>query len=314
MPAWFAKEDGAVLSATIDKYIYITARYMPEFYPNSYKVVWKHIEQVGSISEILHPTVRAALQLMGFEGERGVEITYHGDLPSNTGMGTSSAFAVGLLNALSVIRGDERWTESELAGSAIYMEQETMREAVGCQDQIAAAHGGVNMIRFPVGEDIEIERLDGPSVSVLQGRLMLFYTGRTRLGAELQKRMIAGMGDHAEGLRKLRALARRGGEYLSSRAGANTHYFGELMHKAWRIKRDLADGITNPIIDGIYDRAMGAGALGGKLCGAGGAGFMVFYVPVEKQAVVKDALRDLIHVPFKFEPHGSQIILNGDAK
>lgn len=307
-PAWYRDHDGACLTGSIDKYCYVTARFMPPFYPNGYKVVWKHIEQVTSIGEILHPTVRAALKAMGFTDRRGVELTYHGDLPANTGMGSSSSFAVGLLHALSVLRGDKPWTASLLAASAIYLEQTAMKETVGCQDQIAAAHGGLNLVRFPAGgTEFPLESLPGDA---LQARLMLFYTGQTRLGADLAAQTVAAMPSQPEAIQRLAQLALMGAEAL--RAG-EPDAVGAMMHEAWSIKRGLAEGISTNRIDGFYAKAKSAGALGGKLLGAGGAGFMLFYVPLDWQDSVKDALRDLIHVPFRFEYEGSKIILNGDG-
>jgi D-glycero-alpha-D-manno-heptose-7-phosphate kinase len=308
-PAWYRKEGGAVLSASIDKYCYITCRFLPPFFPSSYRVVWKHIETVSSISEILHPAVRGALRMLGFDKERGVEILYQGDLPSQTGMGSSSAFAVGLINVLSALKGDH-FGADELYAKAIELEQNWLKENVGSQDQVATAVGGLNIIRFSKSGAIAVEPLglDPERCAALTRRLVLFYTGQSRLGGELASSLIAGMDRHAEQLHRMHHMVFEAAAIL--RSDRNLDEFGRLLNEAWQLKRALAEGITNPEIDSIYRRAIAAGAVGGKLLGAGSSGFMLFYVPEERRSAVNEALSTLMPVPFEFEHEGSTLILN----
>lgn len=306
-PAWYLKEGGAVLSTTIDKYCYISARYLPPFFAERHRIVWSHIETVTSISEILHPAVREGLHYLGFDDSRGVEIHHQGDLPARTGIGSSSSFSVGLIRALTALRG-QMIGKHELALKSIELEQNVLKENVGSQDQVAAAYGGLNLIRFLQNGSIQVEPVTTvpERIQQLQNHLMLLHTGSSRMGGEIAASVIAKMRDKSNELRQMRRMVDQALDILTG-AGSLTA-FGELLHQTWQIKRGLADGVTNSDVDGIYKIARDNGAIGGKLLGAGARGFMLFFVPPDKQAVVKHALSRFVWVPFQFEWEGSATI------
>jgi D-glycero-alpha-D-manno-heptose-7-phosphate kinase len=305
-PNWYLKEGGAVLSTSINKYCYLTCRYQPPFFANLYRIVWAHIETVSSIREILHPAVREGLLMMGYEGERGVEIHYHGDLPSRTGMGSSSAFANALLLVLSAMRGAP-YDKRTLYAKAIELEQERLRENVGSQDQVATAVGGLNVIRFNTDDSIGVEPVDlAPArLAALEDHLMMFYTGSSRIASHVAKNVVSSLADKKIELRHMHALV---GEARSILTGGDIADFGRLLDQTWKLKRSIAQGVSNPAVDDIYDTAMRNGALGGKLLGAGGAGFMLFFCPPERQAGLQAALDKLLHVPFRTENEGAVLI------
>lgn len=307
-PAWFKKHGGAVLSTTIDKYCYISARWLLPFYGVRHQVMWTHREAVNSVSEILHPCVQAALQYLDFNGDGyGVEIHHQGDLPARAGMGTSSSFTVGLLRALTMLRQEKNITSRQLADMAITLEQDVLADVVGCQDQIAAAFGGFNIIRFERDGNYTVYPIfiGRKTKRELQKRLMLFYTGTTRLASEIAATVVENFHDKVSILQKMH-------EYVDDAYAClkmnQLDSFGELMHKNWLLKRQQSLLISNDRIDGIYQKAIDAGALGGKLLGAGLSGFMLFYVNLEHQEKVKKALVGLVHVPFKFEKEGCKVI------
>ncbi len=309
-PAFYLKEGGEVVSATIDKYCYITCRALPPFFGIRHKIVWSHIEAVSSTSEILHPAVREGLKYLQFDDSVGLEIHHHGDLPARAGMGSSSAFAVGLIHVLSAFRG-ERLSKQDLALKAIDLEQNCLKENVGSQDQVASAYGGLNHIRFDRDGSFKVEAvgISDEKLRELESRLMLFYTGTNRFASQIASKVIASIDEKTELFRAMKAKV---GEALSVlRSSAPLDRFGELMHDAWQIKRQTAANISNAQIDRIYEMARGAGALGGKLLGAGGTGFVLFYVPQDKQASVRDALIHYLRVPFRFEREGSTIVYDG---
>lgn len=306
-PSWYLKHGGSVLSVTIDKYCYVTCRYFPPFFDCKHRVVWSKIETVAAAEDIQHPLVRGALSELGFDDSRGVEVHYQGDLPARTGMGSSSSFAVGLLKALHALQG--RMTERhELALEAIRLEQEVLKETVGSQDQMAAAYGGLNRIDFRQDGMIQAEPLilSRHRIQELESHLLLFYTGTSRMASEIAKTVVANLGKHQEDLTRMHALVDEAIDVLKSDASILS--FGRLLHEGWCIKRDLSPQVSNPVIDGIYEKARAAGAIGGKLLGAGESGFMLFFVPPEKRADVKWALIDLLNVPFRFSWNGSTII------
>lgn len=304
-PDWYLREGGAVLSTTIDKYCYITARHFPPFFSTSYRIVWSHIENVSSIAEILHPAVREGLRMMGFEGLGGVEIHHQGDLPARAGMGSSSAFANGLLLVLSALRG-QLLQQHELYARSIHLEQQCLKDKVGSQDQVATALGGFNVIRFDTDGSITATPVSAPPehLARLNERLVLVYTGTTRLASEITGEVVASLHDHASALREMREMVNIGAGLLAT---GDLDDFGHLLHEAWSLKRSISGAISSPAIDHLYDTARRHGALGGKLLGAGGNGFMLFYVPVEHQDAVIDALR-LLHVPFRFETRGARLL------
>jgi len=306
-PAWYRKEGGAVLSTTIDKYCYISARYFPPFFAEKHRIVWSHIETVTSVAEILHPAVREGLRYLGFDDTAGLEIHHQGDLPARSGIGSSSTFTVGLIKALMALRG-QMIGKHDLALKAIDLEQRVLKENVGSQDQVAAAYGGINIIRFQPNDSIQVEPL---TISYdrrceLESNLLLLYTGSSRLGGEIAASVIAKLDDKAAELRQLRRLVDQGAELLMGTGSLDA--FGQLLHEAWQIKRGIADGVTNSGVDGIYKTACDHGALGGKLLGAGSKGFMLFYVPREKQQAVMQALPHYLWVPVNFDWEGSTTI------
>jgi len=306
-PTWYLKEGGAVLSTTIDKYCYLTCRYLPPFFTERHRIVWSHIETVSSISEILHPAVREGLRFLGFDDSVGIELHYEGDLPARAGMGSSSAFSVGLIKGLLALRG-QMIGKHDLALKAIALEQEILQEHVGSQDQVAVAHGGFNLIRFHATGDIQVEPVTVPRsrLQALESRLMLFYTGTSRLSTEIAATVVANLESKQTLLRQMRQMVDEALLILSSRDSLDA--FGKLLHEAWMLKRALSSVVTNAKIDDIYETALRHGALGGKLLGAGSTGFMVFYVPPEHQTSVRQALSSLLWVPFAFDREGSTII------
>ena len=309
-PAWYLEEGGAVLSTTIDKYCYISCRYLPPFFSIKHRIVWRHVESVLTIVDILHPAVRESLRFLGFDDYAGLEIHHQGDLPARAGMGSSSAFVVGLINALTALRG-QMISKHDLALKAIELEQNVLKENVGSQDQFAAAYGGFNVIHFLQNGDIQVEPVTIPAsrVSELQSRLLLFYTGRSRFASEIAADVIASLQSKREVLHQMRSLVDQAVSLLNGDGGLDD--FGRLLHETWMLKCKQSKLVTNPLVDGIYQTAIEHGALGGKLLGAGASGFMVFYVPPEKQQCVIQALSGYLHVPFKFETAGSSIIYYG---
>ncbi len=307
-PDWYLEEGGAVLSTTIDKYCYISCRVFPSFFPGArHRVVWSHIEVVSTISEILHPAVREGLRFLGFDDSVGLEIHHQGDLPARAGMGSSSSFSAGLIKALTALRG-QTISKHELALKAIELEQKVMKEPVGSQDQVAAAYGGFNLTRFKRNGDIRVEpvRIPPQRVLELESHLMLFYLGMTRLASEITSKVIANFQKKQHQLRQMRGMVEQALSMVSGQGSLDP--FGALLHETWMLKRELSAAVSSPTVDRVYQTAREQGALGGKLLGAGGTGFMLFYVPSEKQQSVKQALSDYLHVPFKFENEGSRIV------
>lgn len=309
-PAWYRREGGAVLSTTVDKYCYVSVRHLPPFFANRHRVVWSHIETVSSINEILHPAVREGLRLLGFDDACGIEIHHQGDLPARAGMGSSSSFAVGLLHALSALRG-RMIDRHELAGTAIRLEQEVLRENVGSQDQVAVSFGGLNVIEFRTDGDFRVspvtvanERLDE-----LLDRLVLIYTGTSRLSSEIAGDVIAQIPSRRAALLRMREMVDEAVHVLASESSLDR--FGELLHEGWELKRSLSPMVSSPAVDEAYALARRAGALGGKLLGAGGSGFMLLYVPPKRRAAVLRALRGYLQVPFGLDHDGSRIIHYG---
>lgn len=305
-PEWYLREGGAVLSTSIDKYCYITARHLPPFFGVRHRIVWKHIEQVNTISEILHPAVREGLKHFGFDDQVGMELHYQGDLPARSGVGSSSSFSVGLINALLTLRG-ERLSQREIALKSVEFEQHVLKEPVGSQDQMAAAIGGLNVFRFRTDGTIEVEPVVLPRERqrAVEAKLMLFYTGVSRLGAQVAKDVIENLAAKQAVVRTMVTMVEQGRDVLQ--AGALDD-FGRMLHETWLLKRSVSSQISTTLVDDIYETARGAGALGGKLLGAGNSGFMLFYVPEERQAAVAHALRHFLQVPFGFEETGTSII------
>lgn len=304
-PAWYRSHGGAVLAATIDKYCYLTCRHLPPFFEHRFRVVYSKIENCHEIEEIQHPAVRAILRYMNID--RGIEIHHDGDLPARSGMGSSSSFAVGLLHALHALQGNMP-SKSQLARESIHVEQNLLEETVGSQDQVLASYGGFNHVSFLPNDEISVRpiTLSQQRIRELNDHLMLFYTGIKRTASNIAQSYVQDIHSRKRQLRIMKDLVEESMAVLSS--GQDLNCFGELLHEAWQAKRSLSAKVSNPQVDELYEKAQAAGAIGGKLTGAGGGGFMLLFVPPEKQAEVKSQLNQLIHVPFNFEFSGSQII------
>jgi len=306
-PAWYRENKGAVLTTTINKYCYINCRYLPPFFEHKHRIVYSKIENVKDINEIIHPAVKAILRFMKIK--EGVEIHHDGDLPARTGLGSSSAFTVGLLHALYALKGEMR-TKSSLAAEAIHIEQDIIKENVGSQDQIEVAFGGFNKINFNQDATFQVTPiiLKKDKLQQLQNHLIFYFTGLSRFASEIAKEQIKNISKKKMELSIMYQMVEEAIKILNS-STTEISKFGKLLHESWKLKRSLTDKISNPRIDEIYTAARESGAVGGKLLGAGGGGFMVFFVKPEDQAKVKQRLKNLLQVPFQFENQGSQIIL-----
>ncbi len=305
-PSWFRTHGGSVLAATIDKYCYLSCRYLPPFFEHRFRVVYSKIEDCLTRDEIEHPAVRAVLRYLGIT--RGVEIHHDGDLPARSGMGSSSAFTVGLLYALHALKG-EMVGRQQLAEEAIHVEQTLLKETVGCQDQILAAYGGFNHIVFLPDGTFTVRPVTVPMARLheLNEHLMLFYTGIRRTASVVADSYVNEIEARRREFRIMKDLVDEGLSVLGS--GGSLVAFGELLHEAWVAKRSLGPMVSNPYVDELYAEARAAGAIGGKLTGAGGGGFLLLFVPPGSRASVRQRLSRLIHVPFRIASLGSQIVL-----
>ncbi len=310
-PEWYRTHGGQVLATTIDKYLYITCRYLPPFFEHRLRLVYTQTELCQSCEELIHPTARETLGFLDLKQD--LEIHYDGDLPGRSGIGSSSAFTVGLLNALYRYKG-EQVASDRLAHESIYIEQQLVGEQVGSQDQVSAAFGGLNKITFLLNGEIVVEPIavERERVAYLNSHFMLFYTGISRTAAEVAETYVSNIHLHREPLFRMHAMVDSAVDIL--RGNNDLDDFGRLLHEAWLEKRTLSSKISNSRINEIYSSAQTAGAIGGKLSGAGGGGMLLLYVPPDKQQKVKDVLSDLIHVPFNFENTGSKIIFQDDGQ
>ena len=305
-PAWFEEHGGAVLSTTIDKYLYLHCRYLPPFFDFKSRIVWSKIELVQQPSEIAHPAIRGVLKWM--EISEGVEIHHHGDLPARTGLGSSSAFTVGLLHALHALRGD-LVSKRTLAEQAIFVEQQVLRENVGVQDQIAATFGGLNRIDIRPDRSFEVAPVvvPGNRLAELQKHLLLVYTGLSRIASEIAAEHLVTMKQREGELKAMRAMVDEGQAILAGKGPLVE--FGRLLHESWELKRTLSSKVAPPLVNQVYDSARKAGATGGKLLGAGGGGFILLFVEPERRRAVVEALDKFLAVPFQFERGGTQLVL-----
>lgn len=306
--SFYRTHGGTVLSTTFDKYCYVTLRHLPPFFDYTSEFVYSRTERVRDNKEILHPAIREAMM---WHNVRHVRLAYEADLPARSGLGTSSAFAVGMLHAIHAARG-EQVDARTLASEAIYLERTLCRESGGVQDQIAAAFGGFNRIDL-AGEDFTVTpvQITPERKSALAGRLLLFFTGISRYAMDLEAAHEQAISDSIAAHIRMRDMAREATALLEGTAPLDD--FGAMLHEGWCLKRGITDRITNDRIDAYYQRATDAGALGGKLLGAGGGGFLLFYVPEEKQEAVRGALADLVEIAFAFESGGSQVIFQKDS-
>jgi len=306
-PAWYREHKGRVLATTFDKYCYISIRPLPQFFDHKYRVVYSKIESVNAINEIQHPSVREALRY--FNCNQGLEIHHDGDLPARSGLGSSSSFTVGMINAMNALNGIYS-SSYELASTAIHIEQDLIKECVGSQDQISAAYGGFNEIEFYKDDTFSVEPkvFDRDRVKELNSHLMLFFTGISRFSSEVAESQVSNIKNCYSQMNELYDMVGEGSSILSN-VNTSINDFGKLLHQAWENKRSLSNKVTNTKIDELYNAAIKAGATGGKVLGAGGGGFILFFVKPENQDKVKEVLSSLTFVPFEFENTGSKVVL-----
>lgn len=305
-PVWYEKNGGAVLSTAINKYCYVNTRYLPPFFECKYRLRYLKNEEVNEIRQIQHPSIRECLNFLDFK--YGLEVQHNADIPGMSGLGSSSAFTVGFLNALHALSG-ENISKEKLAKDAIYIEQHRIGENVGSQDQTIAAFGGFRKIEFLPYEHMKIFSIDISSErkKELNDNLLLFFVGFQRNASEIAGEQIKNTPNKTEELHVMHRLVDDAYAILIDEK-KSLDEFGELLHEGWKIKKSLSSKISNPVIDEIYDTAISSGALGGKILGAGGGGFMLFYVQKENQERVRSKLSGLLEVPFEFEEFGSKVI------
>ena len=304
MPEFFNEHSGAVISTTFDKYCYVNVRHMPPFHPYISELVHNRFERVNNIGEIEHPLIRECMRLHDIHE---IRLTYEGDLPARTGLGTSSTFAVGMLNAFCALKG-KMMSKRQLAQEAIKVERGILKEHGGWQDQVAAAYGGLNRIDFKDGDFSVHPIIVSPERrKELDSNLLLFYTGIQRFSSEIQADTFAKPVDKTQQLLDMLALVDESERILTDK-NTSLDEFGKLLDTTWKLKRGTGAKVSNGSIDELYNMAIKAGALGGKLLGAGGGGFLLFYCEKDKQETLKTALEDLMIVPFSFENEGAQIL------
>lgn len=312
-PAYFRECGGSTLVGAINKYTVVTVHRLTQFADHSLRVHYSQLEAVRHVDEIQHPSARECLRFLGIEG--GVEIHYVSDLPARTGLGSSSSATVGLLQALHAFKG-ETVSQERIAAEAAYVEQEMIRERVGCQDQYACALGGILHLEFRQSGNVchHPIPLDPRRLRALEDRLMLLYTGIQRTAHEILDEQLerTESGDNAGSLEALKALVQDGIEVLSAKDDLSD--FGALLHEGWALKRRLSSKISSSWIDEMYERARSAGAVGGKLLGAGGGGFLLLYVDPYNRERVRRALPELREVNFSFEDQGSQVIFDASRR
>ena len=302
-PEFYNEHGGSVISTTFDKYCYVTVRHLPPFFEYKNEFVYSKIERANSIDEIEHPAIREAMRWLDMVNLR---ITYDADLPARTGLGTSSSFAVGLLNAFYALKG--RYADKyKLADDAIKLERELCNESGGVQDQIAAAVGGLNRIDFSSdGYVVNPIVISADNKKYLNDNLLLFFTGFSRFSSNIQEEHKKAIGDKTRELLDLLKLVDDAERILTSRN--NIDEIGRLLDYTWKLKRGITTRVSTADIDIIYEKAINAGALGGKLLGAGGGGFLLFYAKKEDQDAVRKALTGLKEIPFLFENYGTRIM------
>lgn len=302
---YFRENGGAVLSTTFDKYCYVNVRHLPRFFDYSTELSYSKIERVTNVEDIQHPAIRNAMKMLNMYE---IRLTYEADLPARSGLGTSSSFSVGMLNAFYALKGKYA-DKKKLADEAIYLERVLCNEAGGWQDQIAASYGGFNRINFgPNGYEVLPVIISPERKKHLNDNLMMFFTGFTRFSSEVQKvNNVSGTEDKRAKLKKMYELVDEAEAVLTDKE-RDLDDFGRLLDTTWRLKKGTGSSISTNGIDGLYEKGITAGALGGKLLGAGGGGFLVFYVQPEKQRAVREAMKDLMYIPFKFEDGGTRVI------
>ena len=306
-PLWFRGHGGRVISTSINKYCYITCRRKPAFFPHKHRFVYSEIEDVNDISATRHPAIKGVLEWMDWTD--GLEIHHDGDLPARSGLGSSSAFTVGLLQAMHRLK-NKTLSANELAKQAIHVEQKVINEVVGCQDQIAVAYGGFNRIDFNPDETFSVApiSIDASRLGDLQNNLLLFFTGFSRFASDIESSKLVNFSQKSDSLKRMMDMVIEAEDLLKNN-NRDLQQFGWMLQEAWEYKKSLSSNVSTSAIDEIYSRAIAAGALGGKILGAGGGGFILFFVPPEKQSAVRSSLAELIEVPFLFEQEGCSVVL-----
>lgn len=305
MEEYFKENEGAVLSTTFDKYCYINVRHLPRFFDYSTELSYSKTERVTDVNDIQHPAIREAMKMLDMHE---IRLTYEADLPARSGLGTSSSFAVGMLNAFYALKGKYA-DKKRLSDEAIYLERVLCKEVGGWQDQIAASFGGFNRINFNAdGYEVLPVIISPERKRQLNDNLMMFFTGFTRFSSDVQMANNAKTSENKkERLKKMYELVDEAEAVLTNKE-RDLDDFGRLLDVTWRLKKGTGDAVSTSSIDELYEKGIKAGALGGKLLGAGGGGFLVFYVQPEKQKMVKEAMKDLMHIPFRFEDGGTRVI------
>ena len=304
-PEWYKKFGGSVLSSTIDKHIYISCRLLPQFFNHKYRIVWSKIENVKKINQIQHRSVKNLLKYNKVKS--GLEIHYDGDLPAKSGMGSSSSFSVGLMQALLKLK-KKKISQLNLAKKTIFFEQNIMKETVGSQDQIAASIGGFNKIKFLKNEKIVIKKITSKNLQKLNSNLLLLYTGIQRDAHTIANNYVHKLSNQKEkNIRKIIQYVNLGEQFIQS---GNLDDFGRLLHETWMQKKELSSTISNNKIDQLYSQFIKNGALGGKLLGAGGGGFLLLYIKNTKKNFFLKKFKNIVNIPFKFSDKGCEVILN----
>ena len=305
MESFFREYGGAVISTTFDKYCFVTVRHLPRFFDYTSELSYQSTERVSNVDEIKHPAIRNAMKMLDMHE---IRLTYEADLPARSGLGTSSSFAVGMLNAFYCLKGKYA-DKKKLADEAIYLERELCQEAGGWQDQIAASFGGLNRINFNTDGTYDVTPviIHPDRKKQLEENLMMFFTGFTRFSSDLQKANAIGYAEKIAQLKEMKTLVDDAEKILTDKH-SDMDDFGRLLDTTWRLKRQTGGAITTNSIDELYEKGIKAGALGGKLLGAGGGGFLLFYVQPEKKTAVREAMKELLYVPFQFEDGGTRVI------
>ena len=307
-PHWYKSNKGHVISTSIDKYVYISCRNLPPFFKHNIRLVYSKIEETNSIKNLIHVSAKSVLK--NEKVLKNIEIHYDGDLPARSGIGSSSAFTVGLIYALTAFK-NKSISKKKLAKKSIFVEQKIIKENVGSQDQIATAYGGFNYINFKNDLEFSVKKinLEKKIKEKLESQIMLFHTGKFRTAENISKTYINKLIDRSKYLYKIYDIVKIAKSDLKN---MNIDNFGYLLNETWHMKKNISNLISNSYIDEIYKEAIMSGALGGKLLGAGGGGFIMFLVPKNKQQKIKNKFKKLLHVPIKFENHGAKIIYNSN--
>jgi len=306
-PSWYRENGGSVLATAIDKYCYISCRHLPPFFEHKHRIVYSKVENVKEIKEIQHPSVRAVLSTLATNS--GLEIHHNGDLPARSGIGSSSSFTVGLINVINALKG-EQISKEDLAKQAIYIEQKVLKESVGSQDQILASFGGFNRINFYPDDTFDIAPviISKGLTDQLQSHMLLFFTGFSRFSSAIARDKMANFKSRFRELTQIKQMVDEGLSILQSPSTPITE-LGKLLHESWQLKRSLSDKVSTPEIDTIYQAGLSAGAIGGKILGAGGGGFILFFAKPENHKNICKSLKGLVHVSFCFDNIGSKIVL-----